>query len=201
MDVFDAVGRATAFAADVVGGVEIAAVVVVVVVDAVVAFSGDVDRRCASKILSVSLVGVVATAIVAVGVVAAVDEVKHGVFITSRRMFGIDVGLAAAFVDVGNGLTSTIDGVGSVTTGAVTAAEAAVTGTPLATSSITSSMCDRVVSDVPVDGTVVELDAFSPLRLADATMFETIVIRSLCCVDGVEVLTVGATLVGGCRVG
>ena len=128
-----------------------------------VVFNGDVECRCESKRFNVSLVTVVV--VVVDGVLV---EVRHGVFITSRRIGAI----AAAFDDV-----SGVETIGSgtivvVVVGVVTAGGAAVdTGVgdpPLATSSITSSICER-----DVDG-----DCFSPLRFDDETMFETNVISS-----------------------
>jgi hypothetical protein len=112
--------------------------------------------------------------------VPVVDDVKQGVFITSRNIFGIEVDFVVA-VDVDDKeFVSTIDVVGSVTI-AVDVVDA-----PLATSSITSSICDR--DDVVVDEAVT--GCFSALRFDDETIFDTIVIKSFCCVGGVETLVV-----------
>jgi hypothetical protein len=142
----------------------------------VVGFNGDVERRCESNKFNVSLAAVV--------VVTVVDDVRQGVFITSRNIFGIAVDLVVlADVDDDNGFVSTIDVVGSVTI-------VVVVDTPLATSSITSSICDRVVDVV--------VGCFSPLRFADETIFDTIVIKSFCCVGGVATLVV-VVVVAVCR--
>lgn len=81
-----------------------------------------------------------------------------------------------------NGIVSTIDVVGSVTM--------AVVDVPFATSSITSSICDR---DVVVVGAFVTVD-FSPVRFEEETIFDTMVMRSFGCVEGVE--TLGVVVVG-----
>jgi hypothetical protein len=100
-------------------------------------------------------------------------------------MFGIGVDFVVT-VDVDDKeFVSTIDVVGSVTI-AVDVVDA-----PLATSSITSSICDRDVVFVD-DG----VDAcFSVLRFDDETIFDTIVIKSFCCV-GVDTLVVVTGVVG-----
>jgi hypothetical protein len=145
----------------------------------VAAVDGDVDRRCESKIFNVSLVVVL----------VFVADVGHGVFITSRRRAlgnGVDLAVVdddddGAPVDEegGNEPLSIIDIVGSVNSevdddNGVVVVEFDVVAAeiPLATSSITSSICDR---DVVFSATFV-----------DETMFETSVIKSVCCgVDGV----------------
>ena len=149
----------------------------VVVVFAVV-LNGDVERRCESNRFNVSL----ATEVVVV--VGVVVDVRQGVFITSRTIGGID----AAFDDAGGGTTfvSGIDVIGSgtivalfvvvvVVTGGVAAVETGVVvDPPLATSSITSSMCDR---EAGAAGAIVG-DCFSPVKFDDETIFETNVITS-----------------------
>ena len=104
---------------------------------------------------------------------------------TSRRTFGIGVDLVVTVVvevvpadEDNNGVVSMIDGVDSVTIAVVVEVDAVV-DTPFATSSITSSMCDRVVTTPTVDGAAVT-DVLSVTRLFDETMFETIVIKSFC---------------------
>ncbi len=168
--VFDNAGRITTGTT----GIDEVIVVETFVVDVVVVgFNGDVERRCESNKFNVSLAAVV--------VVTVVDDVRQGVFITSRNIFGIAVDLVVlADVDDDNGFVSTIDAVGSVSI-------AVVVDTPLATSSITSSICDRVVAG-----------CFSPLRFADETIFDTIVIKSFCCVGGVATLVV-VVVVAVCR--
>lgn len=90
-----------------------------------------------------------------------------------------------------NGIVSTIDVVGSVTI-------VVVVDVPFATSSITSSICDRDV--VAVDA-FVTVD-FSLVRFDEETIFDTIVMRSFDCDEGVEtlvVVVVGVTVVVVCR--
>ena len=133
---------------------------VVIAADALlVVFNGDVPRRCESNRFNVSLV----TVLVLVGVVA-VDDVRHGVFITSRRICGMGV----AFALFETGFASTIEGVASVLVGGVVAA--VTFNPPFATSSITSSMCERAGV---VDG------CFSPFKFDEETMFETKAIKSV----------------------
>ncbi len=175
--VFDDVGRTTTGTT----GVDEVVVVVVGIVDVAV-FNGDVEWRCASKRFNVSLV-----AVVTVVVVTVVDDVKQGVFITSRNIFGIDVDFVVAVDADDDEFVSTIDVVGSVTI----AVE--VVDVPFATSSITSSICDRDAVVV-----VVVTGCFSPARFDDETIFDTIVIKSFCCVGGVETLAV-VTAVVVCR--
>ena len=169
----------------------------------VIVFSGDDERRGESKIFIVSLAAT-AVVVAVVDVVTFVFDAKQGVFITSRRMFGIGVD----FVDDATEVLSTSGAVGSAV---LTAADV---DPPLATSSMTSSMCERVavmpvaaaivvVADVVVVAVVVVtavgtagddtdsspgVDGLSPMRLDDETMFDTRVIKSVCCVTGVETL-------------
>lgn len=119
-------------------------------------------------------------AVVVVVVVTVVDEVKQGVFMTLPNILGKDVVLVAATgVDTDdNGVESTIDVVGSVTM--------AVVDEFFATSSMTSSICDRDVA--VVDGFVTV--GFSPGRFGDETIFDTILIRSFGCVGVVTTLLV-----------
>lgn len=178
--VFADVGRTTAG----ITGVDDVVVVVVGVADVIV-FNGDVERRCASNRFKVSL-----AAVVVVVVVTVVDDVKQGVFITSRNILGMDADFVVAVdvdaADDGKEIVSTIDVVGSVTI-AVDVVDA-----PLATSSITSSICDRDAAAVEAFVT----GCFSPVRFDDETIFDTIVMRSFGCVVGVETVAVAVVVVG-----
>lgn len=194
--VFDDVGRTTTGTS---GVDELLAVVVVIAVAAVVVvsdggtdvgsvFNGDLERRCVSKIFSVSV-----PAVVMVVVVTVADDVKQGVRITSRTIFGIDVDLDAVTdaEDDDNGLVSTIEVIGSLISGAAVVV-AGIVGVPFATSSMISSICDR---DEVVAGVVVVVTAgLSMFILDDETIFETMVMRSFCCVEGVEALVVTAVV-------
>ena len=142
-----------------------------------------------------------------VGVVAAVDDARQGVFITSRKMFGIDVDFVVPADDEATEVESTRGAGGS----AVLAA--ADVDPPLATSSMTSSICERVVVAAAAAAAIVAVavvvvvvvvtaaattgddadrrpgvDGLSPVRLDDETIFDTRVIKSVCCVTGVETL-------------
>ena len=167
-------------------------VVVVAIADAVVVvFNGDVARRCESNRFNVSLV-TVAVDVVVGGV--ELDEVKHGVFMTSRRICGIGVAFEL-LVTVEIEFVSTIDAVDSATAigvGGVVATALFVVAVvvvelvnpPFATSSITSSICDRA-------GSACGVGCFSPFKFDEETMFETRVIKSVGWLVGVEILVVG----------
>jgi hypothetical protein len=108
-------------------------------------------------------------------------------------------------VDDANAVVSTIDVVGSVIIPVVVVIVVVVDDDALlATSSITSSICDRVpaAAAAAAVGVVVVVDGcgggcdtvcLSPVRFDDETMFDTIVIKSFCCVGAVEILVVVTT--------
>jgi hypothetical protein len=101
---------------------------------------GGFDRRCESKMLSVSPVDVVEP---------GATDVRHGVFITSRRVVGNGVDLT---VEDETGTTGAAEGTEPLSmigiVGSVTSAVAVAGEIPLATSSMTSSICDRDVFSV-----------------------------------------------------
>lgn len=145
-------------------------------------------------------------------VVGVVVDVRQGVFMTSRSIGGIDVVFEDAGVDettfvseidvIGSGtivvavvvvvqvavvVIVVIDGVVTVETGVATrigaaAATGVVVDPPLATSSITSSICDREADgteDTAMGAAVVIVgDCLSPFKFDEETIFETRVMRS-----------------------